>query len=67
MNATHIRLELSGRNDATMLLMPIAGTVFQLTPDHQTLAITVDGRVYKVEDSLPAIMDALSVVRPVED
>lgn len=63
MAQTHIRLDLSGRDDATAILIPIAGSVFMLSMTHQTIVITPSGQRYQVDDSLPDIQDALEAVR----
>lgn len=62
---THIRLTKIGLDsDATALILPIAGTTFEIAPDYKTVATTASGRVYFVEESLSLIEEKLSVAIP---
>jgi hypothetical protein len=64
---THIRLERSDREDATALLIPIAGTVFELTANYQTLAVLPNGKTYPVDESINEIAEAIDTARTEQD
>lgn len=61
MENTHIRLTRSGREEGAALVVPVAGTTFEITTDLETLVTTATGRVYVVEESLNDIEETLNV------
>ena len=61
--ASHIYLTRSGGGEGATILFPIATTIFAISGDLDTLAITASGTVYKVDEALLDIEEALDVVR----
>lgn len=62
MTITHIRLDRSDSYEEPLaILVPLAGTVFELTPSFETLVVLPNGRTFRVHQSFNAIAEAIAV------
>lgn len=66
MEPTHIRLERIDldREDACCIIVPIAGTVFEIESHYRTRVILANGRTFYAYESMSDIEEMISVAIP---